>query len=101
MAAGERLFEALTEPEREAEYPLGEIALALRLECWDHAFAIGEVQKLALRLGTERAISGYVDRLTRARMMGIAHLILLQVAPYEDEFRRWLASKNANRGRLA
>lgn len=59
------------------------------------------MQKLALQLGTARAIDGYVDRLTRARMMGIAHLLLLQVAPYEAEFRRWLASKNAKRGRLA
>lgn len=90
--AREDAFEALLLPEADGEQAsFRTIAAALRHETWIKAEELMDVadlgQHLALAGECPNTLAGVKARAARARLVAIAHMLLLAMAPHEKRIR--------------
>jgi hypothetical protein len=94
MIDQETIFEDLVAPESEAE-SFVDIGLHLRDEAWIESMALPQVRELGMRMGCEQAVK---ERFRRARVVGLASVIFLQMAPIENEVRAFVREQLISRG---
>lgn len=85
----EQIFEKLVDPSAQ-EHDFWAIGLGLRDEAWIESLALPQVRELAMRLGCEQ---GLAERFKRARIVGLASIFFLQIAPIESEVREFVRNR--------
>lgn len=99
FAAGEAVFEVLVDADlkidgQQQQFGFSKMALGLREEAWDHAFALVRLSDFAATMPENSNIQqGLADRADRARIVGLAHLFFWQCHPFEQEVREFVATK--------
>jgi hypothetical protein len=89
----EQIFEQLVDPSAQ-EHDFWSIGLGLRDEAWIESLALPQVRDLGMRLGCEQ---GVAERFKRARIVGLASIFFLQIAPFEAELREFVRNQLALR----
>lgn len=75
------IFESLLEPEKQGEVSLAEMALAIRQELFDISAVIVPLHSLGQSVADSPGLASAVTRrIARARALGVAHLLLMQLA---------------------